>query len=79
MDGSDAQLGLGITDAMISRFSGVRQVTVRPTSAIFMYAGQSYDPAEVGRELDVDGALEGTVQRVDFDARSARHLRFCDK
>jgi TolB-like protein/DNA-binding winged helix-turn-helix (wHTH) protein/Flp pilus assembly protein TadD len=64
MDGSDAQLGLGITDAMISRFSGVRQVTVRPTSAIFRYAGQSYDPSEVGRELDVDAVLEGTVQRV---------------
>jgi len=64
VDASDAQLGLGITDAMISRFSGVRQVTVRPTSAIFRYAGQSYDPSEVGRELDVDAVLEGTVQRV---------------
>jgi DNA-binding winged helix-turn-helix (wHTH) protein/TolB-like protein/Flp pilus assembly protein TadD len=63
-DASDAQLGLGITDAMISRFSGIRQVTARPTSAIFRYAGQSYDPSEVGRELNVDAVLEGTVQRV---------------
>jgi DNA-binding winged helix-turn-helix (wHTH) protein/TolB-like protein/Flp pilus assembly protein TadD len=64
VDASDTQLGLGITDAMISRFSGVRLVSVRPTSAIFRYAGQSYDPSEVGRELGVDAVLEGTVQRV---------------
>jgi TolB-like protein/DNA-binding winged helix-turn-helix (wHTH) protein/Flp pilus assembly protein TadD len=64
VDSGDAQLGLGITDAIISRFSGVGQLTVRPTSAIFRYAGQSYNPADVGRELDVDAALEGTVQRV---------------
>jgi DNA-binding winged helix-turn-helix (wHTH) protein/TolB-like protein/Tfp pilus assembly protein PilF len=63
-DAGDAHLGLGITDALISRFSGVRQITARPTSAIFRYAGQSYDPSEVGRELGVDVALEGTVQRV---------------
>jgi TolB-like protein/DNA-binding winged helix-turn-helix (wHTH) protein/Flp pilus assembly protein TadD len=90
-DASDTQLGLGITDAIISRFSGVRQLTVRPTSAIFRYAGQSYDPSEIGRELDVDAALEGTVQRVGdrvrvtvqlIDARSGQPLwsdRFDEK
>src|SRR5262249_45528673 len=63
-EASDAHLGLGITDAMISRFSGIQQITVRPTSAIFRYDGQPYDPFKVGRELDVDAVLEGTLQQV---------------
>ncbi|MGH9769279.1 MAG: winged helix-turn-helix domain-containing tetratricopeptide repeat protein [Blastocatellia bacterium] len=73
-EASDAHLGLGITDAMISRFSRIQQITVRPTSAIFRYAGQSYDPSMVGCELDVDAVLEGTVQRVGDRVRVTVHL-----
>lgn len=57
-------LGLGISDAMIARFSALQQISVRPTSAIFKYAEKSYDPATVGRELSVDAVLEGTIQQV---------------
>ncbi|MGA9767776.1 MAG: winged helix-turn-helix domain-containing protein [Blastocatellia bacterium] len=60
----DEHLGLGISDAMIARFSALQQISVRPTSSIFKYAGKTYDPATVGRELGVDAVLEGTIQHV---------------
>lgn len=63
-ESQDEHLGLGISDAMIAKFSALQQISVRPTSAIFKYAGKSYDPATVGRELGVDAVLEGTIQQV---------------
>lgn len=66
---NDEQLGLGITDAMIAKFSNLQQITVRPTSAVLKYAGQSYDPSSIGGELGVDAVLEGTVQRVSDRVR----------
>ena len=63
-ESQDEHLGLGISDAMIAKFSALQQISVRPTSAIFKYAEKSYDPATVGRELGVEAVLEGTVQHV---------------
>src|SRR5262249_31213769 len=61
--GGDEHLGLGMTDAMITKLSSLRQIAVRPTSAIYKYADHGYDLAVVGRDLNVDAILEGTVQR----------------
>jgi TolB-like protein/DNA-binding winged helix-turn-helix (wHTH) protein/Flp pilus assembly protein TadD len=66
---NDEHLGLGITDAMITKFSSLRQISVRPTSSIFKYTGAAYDPSAAGRELGVDAVLEGTVQRVNDRVR----------
>jgi DNA-binding winged helix-turn-helix (wHTH) protein/TolB-like protein/Flp pilus assembly protein TadD len=62
-EGADEHLGLGMTDAMITKLSSLKQIAVRPTSAIYKYADHGYDLATVGRELNVDAILEGTVQR----------------
>ncbi|HEY0593403.1 MAG TPA: tetratricopeptide repeat protein, partial [Thermoanaerobaculia bacterium] len=45
--------------------ANIRQVTVRPTSAVRKYAAASArrDPVAAGRELAVDSVLEGSVQR----------------
>ncbi len=57
-------LGLGITDAVITSLSNVRQLRVRPTSSILRFVDQPIlDSVSVGRELGVEGVLEGTVQR----------------
>lgn len=61
--GTDEHLGLGMTDAMITKLGSLRQIAVRPTSAIYKYADHGYDLATVGRELNVEAILEGTVQR----------------
>jgi DNA-binding winged helix-turn-helix (wHTH) protein/TolB-like protein/Flp pilus assembly protein TadD len=70
--GSDAEaahLGLGMTDAMITKLSNLQQISVRPTSAIFRYTNGEYDPVKAGRELGVDAVVEGSVQRAGDSVR----------
>jgi len=63
VNAGDEFLGLGMTDAIISRLSNIRQANVRPTSAVQKYSGRQKEAATVGKELRVDSVLEGTVQK----------------
>jgi TolB-like protein/DNA-binding winged helix-turn-helix (wHTH) protein/cytochrome c-type biogenesis protein CcmH/NrfG len=61
---NNEKLGFGMADAIITRLGQTKQITVRPTSAIFRYTDSaSTDSVAVGRELQVDAVLEGTIQR----------------
>jgi DNA-binding winged helix-turn-helix (wHTH) protein/TolB-like protein/tetratricopeptide (TPR) repeat protein len=60
---SDEFLGLGMTDALISKLSNVKQLRVRPTSAVRKLSSEERDAAAVGKELGVDSVVEGSVQR----------------
>jgi len=62
---ADDYLGLGVADALITRLSKIRRLSVRPTSAIVRYSGLKPDPVAVGSELDVESVLEGNIQRAD--------------
>jgi TolB-like protein/thioredoxin-like negative regulator of GroEL len=62
-DPQDEFLGLGLTDALITRLSNVQQLNVRPTSAVRKYAGRQ-DAVAAGRELQVESVLEGSVHRI---------------
>src|SRR6185436_3017296 len=59
----DAYLGLGLADSLINRLSNLRRIAVRPTSAVRRYLGMEREPAEVGRLLQVDAVLDGTIRR----------------
>jgi DNA-binding winged helix-turn-helix (wHTH) protein/TolB-like protein/Tfp pilus assembly protein PilF len=61
----DAYLELGMADALITNLSNVRQIIVRPTSAVRQYMEQSQSSVDAGRDLKVDAVLEGSVQRQD--------------
>ena len=61
--GDDAYLGPGLADALITKLSNVRQIAVRPTSAVLKYAGPQADLAAVAREQQVDAVLDGSFQR----------------
>ena len=65
---------LGITDALITKLSAVRQVTVRPTTAVLRYHAQGQDPISAANELGVDIVLHGTIQRSDDRLRVAIHI-----
>lgn len=60
----DEYLGLGLADALITRLSNLRQVTVRPTSSIRKYDG-AHDPVSAGKELRVEWVLDGSLQKSD--------------
>lgn len=54
-------LGLGLADVLITRLSNLRQIVVRPTSAVRKYETLDADAAEIGRELKVDWVLDGSL------------------
>lgn len=62
-DRGNEHLGLGLTDVLITRMSCLRQVMIRPTSAVAKYAPEGRDSVRVGRELGVEAILEGNVRR----------------
>src|SRR5437588_828228 len=57
-------LGVGMADLLITRLGALRQINVRPTSAILKYQEQEADPASVGREQQVDAVLHGRIQKI---------------
>lgn len=63
--GSDEFMGVGMADALITKLSNIRHITVRPTSAVLKYTDSEQDPIAAGRELGVGSLLYGSVQRSD--------------
>ena len=59
----DEFLELGLADALISRLSNLRQLIVRPTSAVRDYTDRKRDPVEIGKRLKVAFVVEGSVQQ----------------
>jgi serine/threonine protein kinase/Tol biopolymer transport system component/tetratricopeptide (TPR) repeat protein len=60
---SDEYLGVGIADALITRLSNIRRITVRPTSSVLRYARSEYDLLAAARELEVQYVLDGSMRR----------------
>ena len=59
----DEALELGMADTLIARLSNIREISVRPVSAVRKYAGLDQDAVAAGREQKVDAVLEGNLQR----------------
>lgn len=66
---NDKYLGLGLTDTLIMKIGGLRQIVVRPVSAVTPYADVPQDSLEIGKRLNVDAVLEGTIQQADGRVR----------
>jgi DNA-binding winged helix-turn-helix (wHTH) protein/TolB-like protein/Tfp pilus assembly protein PilF len=74
----DEYLGLGITDALITRLSNLHRIIVRPVGAVRKYA-KADDPIAAGRKLAVQSVLEGSIQRAGDRTRvTVRLLRVAD-
>lgn len=72
-------LSLGFPDAIITRLANVRQIRLRPTSAILRYENQDVDPKEAGRVLSSDYVVTGTVQKAEERLRvNVQLLRVSD-
>ena len=69
-------LGLGLADALITKLGSLKQIVVRPTSAVARFADAPADSLEIGRKLGVDAVLEGTIQESEGRLRvNARLIR----
>ena len=62
-------LGAGMADALITKLSNVKDLTVLPTGSVLRYAGREFDPRGLGRALRVDCVLDGKVQRAGDSIR----------
>lgn len=71
----DASLELGMTDSLIMKLGSVRQITVRPLSAVRGYTGLAQDAVEAGKELRVESVLDGHIQRQQERIRVSVSLR----
>ena len=56
-------VGLGISDAVVQRLSYSNTLDVLPMSSVRRFLGTRLDPLKIGRELQVDAVLAGTIQR----------------
>jgi TolB-like protein/Flp pilus assembly protein TadD len=59
---ADRFLGPGLADALIMRLSSIRDMKVRPTTAVLKYSDLKQDPLLIGRDLNVDALLDGVYQ-----------------
>ncbi len=78
-DSETALLGVGMADSLITKLGNIRQMRVRPTSAVQRYTDPRQNPLAAGNEQRVDAVLEGTIQRSGERIRvNARLLRVSD-
>ncbi len=62
-------LGLGMADSLITKLSNIKQLRVRPTSAVIKYSGLEQDPIEAGRDLRVESIIEGSIWQISEQLR----------
>jgi TolB-like protein/DNA-binding winged helix-turn-helix (wHTH) protein/Tfp pilus assembly protein PilF len=78
-DQEDQLLGIGMTDAVITKLSLIESVVVRQIKSVVRYADTTPDAAKVGREINVDAVLEGNIQKANGRIRvSVRLVRVSD-
>ena len=70
----DDFLGFSLADAVITKLSPVSSLTVRPSSAIEKYKGQTIDLPKVAGELNVNTLLAGTFIHDGDDLRITYQL-----
>lgn len=75
----DEYLALGLSDSLNTRLGRLKQFVVRPTSATLKFSGSEQDPRAAGRALEVEGVIDGLVQRdLDRVRLSVRLVRVSD-
>jgi eukaryotic-like serine/threonine-protein kinase len=78
-DERDEALEMGTTSILITRLGSLRQLIVRPESAVERYARPDQDPLAAGREQKVDAVLDSRYQRSGDKFRfTLRLLRVAD-
>ena len=71
---SERYLGLAIADSLITQLSACRKFSVRSTETVLRYAETEKDAISIGRELDVEVVLSGTIQTLNAKIRANLQL-----
>lgn len=72
--------GLGMADILITRLSNLKEINVRPTSAVMGFENYQEGSVQIGQKLQVDAVLEGTIYRAGDKVRvTTRLVRVSDQ
>jgi serine/threonine-protein kinase len=78
-DTHDESLEMGMADTLIAKLSNIREINVRPISAVRKYAGLEQDAVAAGREQKVDAVVDGQIQKSGEKIRvTVRLVRIAD-
>jgi len=72
-------LGMGLADALITRLSNTRGITVRPTSSVMRFAREDGDPVSAGHQLAADYVVDGHILRAGARVRVSVQLIGVDR
>lgn len=75
-DESERIFAAGIGDALITKLASLREIAVRPGSSVSQFTKESRDPALIGKDLDVQSVLDGTLLQTEGKLRL--NLRLID-
>ena len=64
----------GITEEILNRLAGIRELQVAARTSVFSFKGQNQDIRKIARELGVETVLEGSVRRAGDDIRITAQL-----
>jgi serine/threonine-protein kinase len=69
----------GVTEEIINALTGVKGLKVVSRTSAFQFQGQAYDIREIGRQLDVQTVLEGSVRKAGNRLRiTVQHINVSD-
>ena len=64
----------GMTEELINRLSNIRELKVPARTSSFVFKGKAEDIREIGRKLDVQTVLEGSIRKIDNQLRVTAQL-----
>jgi adenylate cyclase len=59
----------GMTEELINRLSNIRELRVPARTSVFSFKGKAEDIREIGRKLNVEKILEGSIRKEDSQLR----------
>jgi DNA-binding winged helix-turn-helix (wHTH) protein/tetratricopeptide (TPR) repeat protein len=71
---SEKYLGLAIADSLITQLSACRKFSVRSTETVLKYVETEKDAITIGREMEVEVVLSGTIQTLNAKIRANLQL-----
>jgi len=64
----------GMTEELINRLSNIRELKVPARTSAFVFKGKAEDIRDIGRKLDVQTVLEGSIRKIDNQLRVTAQL-----
>ena len=64
----------GITEEILNRLAGIRELQVAARTSVFSFKGQNQDIRKIAEQLGVETVLEGSVRRAGDDIRITAQL-----